>query len=97
MTSSPFVTELPKAWLLYSQSKQWNKAPSEILHIENTYVAYCLDEAIWWFGNYVESEVKKASASKGKSDNEKKQKHRADLAFARIMGSKPKFANTEGA
>lgn len=81
--------------MLYAQSKQWTKAPSEILRIENDYVAYCLDEAIWWFGNYVEDEVAKASKSRGKNDTERKQQMRANSKFRQILGQPMQFAETK--
>jgi hypothetical protein len=85
---------LPRAWLIFSQAKQFNRAPSDILRIEDDYVAYCLDEAIWWFGTYVESEVAAAQKSRGKKDNERKQQVRAENRFREIMGQAPKFATT---
>lgn len=65
-----------------------------MLKIKNEWLAYCLDESIWWFGKWVENEVKEAGKSTGKNDTEKRQTHRAEARFNAIMGLKPKFRNT---
>jgi len=80
---------LPRAWTLYLQAKEWGRAPSQALGITNTYEAFCLDEAIWWFGNYVEKAVAKAAESTGKKDTDKKRAMRAEREFQKLLGLEP--------
>lgn len=72
------------------------RAPSDILRIQRTneYLSYCLDEAIWWFGTYVEAETHKAGERLGKNDSDKKAQRRAENRFRQIMGLAPQFRNT---
>lgn len=50
-------------------AKTWGCRPSELLAIEDDYVAYCLDQAVGYFGRSVEAELEKAGANaKNESD-----------------------------
>jgi len=53
-------------WNLYAQARQWRVRPSEILGIDDAYVAYCLDEAVSDLAAFIEDELDKV---KVKSDN----------------------------
>lgn len=59
-------------------AKTWNCRPSDLLAIEDTYVAYCLDQAVGYFGRHLESELEKAGAD-AKSEQEGEWKRRAVL------------------
>lgn len=79
-------------WQTYRQSKDWGQRPSEILRIENAYVGYCVDEAVWVFGGWVDDQVESAGESAGrKNDTNKKAKVRMQRAFEKCMGLEPKF------
>lgn len=58
-------------WALWNKSKTWRLRPSEIVGEGwiDPYTAYCLDEAVYTWGRFVEGELDKASA-----DNNKKKK-----------------------
>lgn len=78
---------------MFNQAKEWGKRPSEILELDSDdpLTAYCLDEAVWYFGNEVENRVRSASKSKGKSDTEKKQQARANNELRKCLGLGMKF------
>jgi hypothetical protein len=44
-------------WNLHITSKTYGTLPSHILHIYDQWAAYCLDSAVSYFGNYVESKT----------------------------------------
>lgn len=46
-------------WNLHLISKTYQARPSEILHITNSYVAYCLDELVVTFGLHTENNLNK--------------------------------------
>jgi hypothetical protein len=50
-------------------AKTWNCRPSNLLAIEDDYVAYCLDQAVGYFGRHLEAELEKAG-SDAKNDEE---------------------------
>ena len=62
-------------WILYQQAKQWSKQPSEIIGIENGYVAYDFNLAVGIFGNQVEREIDRIELS----EREQKQKNSSRL------------------
>lgn len=35
----------------------WQVRPSELLRVRNEYVAYCLDQAVGFFGSFIEQEL----------------------------------------
>ncbi len=59
-------------WGIYQLSQSLGTRPSELLAIEDAYVAYCLDEAVMVFGTFV---TNKLEAVEGKpKEQEKKRK-----------------------
>lgn len=42
-------------------AQQFQCRPSSLVAVEDPYAAYCLDEAIYLFGNYVEGELRRVS------------------------------------
>lgn len=59
-------------------AKTWSCRPSDLLNIQDDYVAYCLDQAVGYFGRTLESELEKAG-SDSKNDNEAEWKRKAVL------------------
>jgi hypothetical protein len=56
-------------------AKTWSCRPSDLLNIQDDYVAYCLDQAVAYFGRTLESELEKAgSGAKNESEAEWKRK-----------------------
>lgn len=52
-------------------AKTWNCRPSELLAIEDPYVAYCVDQAVGYFGRHVQAALdevddKDAKVAEGK-------------------------------
>ena len=51
-------------WVSFQMAQTYHVRPSELLlgavGPENDYQAYCLDEAIYFFGSHIESELTKA-------------------------------------
>lgn len=59
-------------------SKTWNYRPSEILNIEQPYIAYCIDNAVATFGRSLEAELNKVE---GKTDKQRDAKRQRILAI----------------
>lgn len=70
---------------MYVQAKTWKTRPSELLGIDDPYLAYCVDEAISDFGNYVSEELNKV---KGK--DEKAIAGKQELVLKGLLGDDPK-------
>lgn len=45
-------------------ASQFQSRPSELLGVSDKYAAYCLDEAVYFFGSHVESELHRVAAGK---------------------------------
>jgi hypothetical protein len=56
---------------LYVDAKTWNCRPSNLLAIEDDYVAYCLDQAVGYLGRSIEAELGRVEA-KSESEAEAK-------------------------
>lgn len=64
-----------KLWKAYNLAKDCFCRPSDLYGIENSYVAYCFDEAVITFGNALRNELDKASdKAKDSAEAERKQK-----------------------
>lgn len=59
-------------------AKTWNCRPSDLLAIEDSYVAYCLDQAVGFFGRHLDAELEKVG-SDAKNDEEAKWKRQQIL------------------
>jgi len=55
-------------WLLFVDAKTWGVRPSDLLAIEDEYVAYCLDQAVGYFGRTLDAELEKAGSSAKNND-----------------------------
>ena len=53
-------------WLLWSQAKTWQVAPSTLLELKG-YPAYCLNEAVYCVGTFITNELDKV---KGKTEQQ---------------------------
>lgn len=74
-------------WRLYRLAKACNCRPSDLLDVQNSYAAFCLDEAVIHFGDTLESELDKA-AEKAKSSKAAEGKQR--LILERWLTPTPK-------
>jgi hypothetical protein len=72
-------------WALYREAETWSTSPSVLLGVDDEYVAYCLNQAVTYFGKSVEAKMDKAAA---RAKNEKS----AQAARQRVLDSilKPK-------
>jgi hypothetical protein len=68
-------------WVLFVEAKTWNCRPSDLLAIEDDYVAYCLDQAVGYLGRTIESELNKVE---GKTEIETEQKRK--IILDRFLG-----------
>lgn len=59
-------------WSLFNTAKMWSKRPSELLAIEDNYVAYCFDEAVATWGTYIVNELDKITGKTDKEINRKR-------------------------
>ena len=85
-----------QSWLLYHNAKLWKTRPSKLLAIEDEYVAYCLDEAISFFGGQLEYELDEASHGKvSKEERSARAKRQTvlDRVLGKIEGDKPAYAD----
>lgn len=60
-------------------AKEYRVRPSALLGVSDPYIAYCLDESIFTWGNYVDNEVAQAG-SKGNSDKDKNRNRQRRLS-----------------
>ena len=57
---SDFVKNKTLVWIVYGQAKAWQVTPSSLLGVKTgSYEAWCLDQAVNYFGNHVEVELEK--------------------------------------
>lgn len=73
-------------------AEKYGTRPSSIMGIGTAFDAFCLDQAVFAFGTAVRDAVESASASQGKTDSDRKRQMRAQRAFDKMLGIKPKFA-----
>lgn len=50
-------------WKLWLLSKTWRQRPSEFVAITDPWAAYCFDEAVFTWGQHVETEMSEAQDS----------------------------------
>lgn len=62
-------------WELYVQAKTWNTRPSQLIDIDDPYVAYCVDEAVAMFGNTVSAELNDIYDKNPKKMAQKQERH----------------------
>lgn len=43
--------------MLYNHAKTWHVRPSALLALDDSYVAYCLDEAVAYLGRTIDGEL----------------------------------------
>jgi hypothetical protein len=56
-------------WIVYGQAKAWKVTPSSLLGLKRgSYEAWCLDQAVNFFGNHVESELEKVGQKQSAKD-----------------------------
>lgn len=75
-------------WNLHSLATTYHCLPSEVLHLEDPYLAYCVDNAVFAFGSEVDGELKSIEA---KNKQEAKTKQRS--VMRRWLGLPQKFRN----
>lgn len=55
--------------MLWLRSQSLRRSPSSLLGLtEGSYEAYCLDEAIWYFGSTIQHELEKAGQKRQKGE-----------------------------
>ena len=74
-------------------SKQWNRRPSELLDVTDSYASYCLDEACFAFGSACESAMDEARRTANKKATEAQRRGRAENALRKMLGLPMKFRN----
>lgn len=62
-------------WSLYIQAKTWSTRPSHILGIMDSYVAYCIDEAVALFGNTIADELSEIEDKNPKKAAQKQERY----------------------
>lgn len=68
------------------QSKAYHTRPSELLRVEDSYLAFCFDEAVMMWGMFVENELDKIE---GKTSGEIERKRTRRLQVLMGEGDKP--------
>lgn len=81
-----FVRNKANSWHLFLQAKQWGCRPSELLGLpRENYEAYCLDEAIGFFGGWVEAQLAKIEPPKGYKGDYKRWVEGRQMLFMRKL------------
>jgi hypothetical protein len=60
------VQKLQNVWHLWQTCKALNTRPSEIMGLDDPYLAYCLDEAITFGGRSIEADLESITHKKPK-------------------------------
>jgi hypothetical protein len=60
-TWSDFVRNTAASWRLWGLSRSYKCRPSELLGIENSWDAYCFDNAIQLFGGTIQNKIDSVS------------------------------------
>lgn len=63
------MSNTPLAWQLFNVAQTWRVRPSELMGVEDSYHAYCLDQAIASLGNGIRGRLD----SLGSTDRKTKQ------------------------
>lgn len=72
-----------RLWDLFVQAKGWGVRPSQLLGLEDdSYVAYCVDEAIGRWGNFVKGRMEEVTE---RAKNPKAAQRKQDLEFHRLF------------
>lgn len=76
------------------QARKWEVRPSNLLGIQDPYVAFCLDEAVYELASWIEDELEKVE-DRGKKRDPKKTaaKKRARLEFLLTGKIEKQFAD----
>lgn len=62
-------------WSLFQNSQLWSTRPSDLVDIQDAYVAFCFDEVVASWGNYITRELEKVKG-KNEKDIERKRQNR---------------------
>lgn len=73
-------------WSLFQDSKLWGVRPSSLLDIQNSYEAYCFDEAISSFGTRITNEIEKIDGK-----NEKDVARKRQRKLTQLLGMKQEY------
>jgi hypothetical protein len=71
-------------WLLYKRAEKFAARPSEMMALKDSYAAWCLDEVVYFFGTYVEGELK--ALKKGKKEKDETFAARQQRLFLKLIG-----------
>jgi hypothetical protein len=63
---SSFVANRQTAWLLYTEAKTWGTTPASLLNIEDPYIAFCLNQAVGYWGMTIESALDEVDGKNSK-------------------------------
>lgn len=78
-------------WLLDKMAQRYRTRPSELLALEDPYVAWCFDEAVMTFVVGVEAKLEEVPTPRGKKGHEKRKKLQDDLLSKLLRMPKPKL------
>ena len=73
-------------WNVFSLAKEAGVPPSEFMHLDDPYVAYCFDEVVLMWGSFVTHEVREAGEAK-KTSKQKSAEGKQDRKFKQLMGT----------
>lgn len=79
-------------WMLDKLATRYRVRPSELLDIEHSYDAYCLDEAVMTFCAGVEQKLEAVPTPKGKKGSERRQRNQQAM-LNRVLGIEDKAPN----
>jgi hypothetical protein len=60
-------------WQTFQAAKRWGTTPSALLHINDPYLAYCVDEAVGYFGSHIEQALDEVKGKNDKIKNSKRE------------------------
>lgn len=71
---SDFVANSPAMWQVYQTAKTYRVRASELLGISDPWTAFCLDNAVSYFGTSLEAELESIEGKTAKEINKQRER-----------------------
>lgn len=75
-------------WNLHNLSSKLKVRPSELVDIQESYAAFCFDQAVMYLGSYIQSELDSVKRGNGKDADKHRAAQQAALLDKLLYGEK---------
>lgn len=89
------MSDPTQVWVVWKQAKSFGTSPSKLLSVKDSYAAYCLDQAVAYFGLTLEAKLAEAGhkPSKGERKTKAAQERILNQVFQPSGGDTKRFAD----